>query len=270
MPPVPDFFGSFNKGSKSCRTFLGKAQGNSYDVNKIPSILTFFTLIQLDIPDASTIGNFLSLWNLSFIPNKLRDFIFKFYNNRLGINTRTSHFGSNTRNCTFCTILGTPSRDESFIHLFLECEVVTHNQNSLDRNLFNFSNDDILDKKVDGLAVRSLIGKIFSLEFSSSLYNIISGMLNWEIFCCRLILFLVKQFCYWIMLVASTKNSKIVELYLTVLFLGTGAIYGLWQGAGDGQHRGSPPGAEEPGGGGYDGAQIFCCGWADQLRGRAS
>ena len=52
---IEDFFGSFKKGSKSCRTFLGKAHGNSYDVKKIPSILTFFTLIQLDIPDASTV-----------------------------------------------------------------------------------------------------------------------------------------------------------------------------------------------------------------------
>ena len=94
-------------------------------------------------------------------------------------------------------------------------------------------------------------------------------MLNWVIFCHRLILFLVKQFCYWIMLVVSTKISIIVELYLTVLYLGTGAIYGLWQGAGDGQHRSSPPGAEEPGGGEHDGAQIPRGGWADQLWGGA-
>ena len=120
---IEDFFGSFKKGSKSCRKFLVKELGKKNDVKKFPNVLTFHTLIRLEIPDANTIGNFLSLWNLTFIPNNLRDFIFKFYNNRT--RTRTSHFGGNTRNCTFCTILGTHTHDESFIHLFFECEVVT-------------------------------------------------------------------------------------------------------------------------------------------------
>ena len=179
----------------------GKSTREKNDVKKIPNVLTFFTLIRLEIPDAGTIGNFLSLWNLTFIPNKLRDFIFKFYNNRLGINTRTSHFGANTRNCTFCAILGTHTHDEPFIHLFFECEVVTNIQNSLDRNLFSFSNDDILEKKADGLGVSSLTEKIPSLDFFSLRYNFLFGMLNWAILCHRLILFWVKQFCYWIMLV---------------------------------------------------------------------
>ena len=144
---IEDFFGSFKKGSKSCRKFLVKELGKKNDVKKFPNVLTFYTLIRLEIPDANTIGNFLSLWNLTFIPNKLRDFIFKFYNNRLGINTRTSHFGGHTRNCTFCTILGNHTHDESFIHLFFDCEVVKNIKNSLDRNLFSFSNDDILEEK---------------------------------------------------------------------------------------------------------------------------
>ena len=175
---IEDFFGSFKKGSKSCRKFLVKELGKKNDVKKFPNVLTFYTLIRLEIPDANTIGNFLSLWNLTFIPNKLRDFIFKFYNNRLGINTRTSHFGGNTRNCTFCTILGNHTHDESFIHLFFECEVVKNIQNSLDRNLFSFSNDDILEKKADGLVVSSLTEKILTLDFFFLRYNFLFGMLN--------------------------------------------------------------------------------------------
>ena len=196
---IEDFFGSFKKGSKSCRKFLVKELGKKNDVKKFPNVLTFYTLIHLEIPDANTIGNFLSLWNLSFIPNKLRDFIFKFYNNRLGINTRTSHFGGNTRNCTFCTILGNHTHDESFIHLFFECEVVKNIQNSLDRNLFSFSNDDILEKKGRWFGCQQLDRENTFLRLFFLTVQFFIWTANQAIFCRRLILFLVKQFCYLIM-----------------------------------------------------------------------
>jgi hypothetical protein len=57
--------------------------------------------------------------------NRVRVFLFQFYNNILGLNTRISHFVPNqNRACTFCTITGNinPVPDESFIHLFLNCE----------------------------------------------------------------------------------------------------------------------------------------------------
>ena len=66
------------------------------------------------------------------------------------------------------------------------------------------------------------------------------------------------------------KISIIVELYLIVPYPGTGATYGVLQSAGDGQHRSSQPGAEEPGGGDDDGAQVPRGGWADHLWGGAA
>ncbi len=48
-----------------------------------------------------------------------------FFNNILGINVRTSHFGVNaTRYCFFCTKERNFSTDESFIHLFFDCPTV--------------------------------------------------------------------------------------------------------------------------------------------------
>jgi hypothetical protein len=63
--------------------------------------------------------------------NRYRMFVFKFYNNILGINTRTSHFGTNvTRRCFFCFKAGRADTDESFFHLFFMCPTVTdwHNE----------------------------------------------------------------------------------------------------------------------------------------------
>jgi hypothetical protein len=54
---------------------------------------------------------------------KVRDFIYKFRNNILGINTRVSHFANNvSRRCTFCALANERNIvDETFSHLFYEC-----------------------------------------------------------------------------------------------------------------------------------------------------
>jgi hypothetical protein len=67
----------------------------------------------------------------SFYSPKMRDFIFKFYGNLLGINTRVSHFNNNIeRYCTFCKIqqknLYGPIIEESFEHLFYSCPATSN------------------------------------------------------------------------------------------------------------------------------------------------
>ena len=144
---IADFFSSFKKGSKSCRKILTKKTSKSIDSRKLTTVTTFFLLINLELPDTYTIGNFLSLWNLSYLPNKFREFIFKFYNNKLGINIRTSHFGGGTRDCTFCTLQGYNEIDESFVHLFFECDTVNNIHRVLDTNLFNYTSINIIENK---------------------------------------------------------------------------------------------------------------------------
>jgi hypothetical protein len=53
-------------------------------------------------------------------------FFYKFYNNTLGINVRTSHFVANgTRICFFCSKVRIHERnDETFCHLFFSCPTV--------------------------------------------------------------------------------------------------------------------------------------------------
>jgi hypothetical protein len=97
-----------------------------------------------------------SEWAVPVYPMRLRDFIYKFRNNLLGLNTRVSHFNRNIqRGCTFCTAerrvgagRGGPAPmpvpvpvpapdpvpnphvpDETFEHLFFNC---VHTRNALD------------------------------------------------------------------------------------------------------------------------------------------
>jgi hypothetical protein len=72
--------------------------------------------------DITLLKNQYSLWNKYAFKNDFRDFLFKFYNNFLGLNTRVSHFVQNfSRNCTFCTLKNT-ANDETFSHFFFTCE----------------------------------------------------------------------------------------------------------------------------------------------------
>ena len=67
--------------------------------------------------------NLLSSWNNTMLNNKIRTFLFKFYNNILGLNSRVAKFNNDTDpSCTFCTAnILFPEEKESFSHLFYYC-----------------------------------------------------------------------------------------------------------------------------------------------------
>ncbi len=83
----------------------------------------------------------ITLWNIGGIPNRVRVFFFKFYNNLLGLNTRLSHFVANkSRGCNFCEGTVNPVPDETFIHVFLRCPTSTGWRDSFLTKYFPFSN----------------------------------------------------------------------------------------------------------------------------------
>jgi len=89
----------------------------------ITSIRTFFRLSTLNLLEDPLLFKWASLWNNNSLPNNFREFIFKYNNNILPINTRLSHFADNqVRSCTFCTLANVnPPVDEDFYHLFYNC-----------------------------------------------------------------------------------------------------------------------------------------------------
>ncbi len=86
----------------------------------MPTVRTFFEITGITYVGNEMFSNNLSLWNRSGFSNRQKTFFFKFYNNILGLNVRTSHFVPNgTRNCFFCSKNPVPQQnDETFLHLF--------------------------------------------------------------------------------------------------------------------------------------------------------
>jgi hypothetical protein len=86
------------------------------------NIITFFRITET-LANEAHVKMLLGMWSRHCLPNKIREFSFKFLNNSLAINTRLSHYVQNRqRGCTLCTIKGrVPVPDETSIHLFYDC-----------------------------------------------------------------------------------------------------------------------------------------------------
>jgi hypothetical protein len=100
---------------------------NPRDLMDMRPATTFINLTGINL-GYNRLNNQYGSWNWSFLPNRFRDFLFKFFNNQLPINTRLSHFVPNiNRSCTFCVIRRVPvPEDESFLHVFYVCHHVSH------------------------------------------------------------------------------------------------------------------------------------------------
>jgi len=112
------------KPGKKIRAGLVKRRQKPFNLESQTTCKTFFRLTGIDYVGNEIYAKIISLWTFSGFTNRFKMFVFKFYNNILGINTRTSHFGTNiTRYCFFCTKMNPPSNnDESFEHLFFSCQ----------------------------------------------------------------------------------------------------------------------------------------------------
>jgi hypothetical protein len=143
-----DNFLSLKRPGKKLRESLTKKKKNELDASKIKAVVSFCSLVGLTPPAKEKVVLWLSLWNSGGLNNRVRTFMFKFYNNLLGLNTRLSHFVANqNRGCTFCAGNGTTIPDESFIHIYLECPTTFewHNQ-FLKKYLPHLTNMEILHR----------------------------------------------------------------------------------------------------------------------------
>jgi len=142
-----DNFCSIKKPSKKIRQLLTEERYKSVKLEKNPNFTTFFRLIEILPQELENLELCFSAWANNYGSNRYRTFLLKFYNNLLGINTRTSHFAANpNRNCTFCSIRS-PALviDESFKHLFLECTTTAGWQEAFMNKFFSsirFVNND--------------------------------------------------------------------------------------------------------------------------------
>jgi hypothetical protein len=127
--------GRLKKPGVKIRELLVKKRKKPFDLSKQVQTTTFSTITGSVIPSNDWYGSVISLWAKNSISNRIRTFMFKFYNNLLGLNTRVSHFDNTvSRQCTLCKInqqsnfihtVTVPGllHDETFKHVFYECPV---------------------------------------------------------------------------------------------------------------------------------------------------
>jgi hypothetical protein len=102
---VKDEFCFIKKPGRKCRIVLTCSTARVGTLGTVSTVKTFFQLIEIPYSGDNSFSDNVSWWNMNILPNRIRMFAFKFYNNILGINTRTSHFATNpTRACTFCSM----------------------------------------------------------------------------------------------------------------------------------------------------------------------
>jgi exonuclease III len=120
---IERFLLRFKSGSKQVRNVLALAKKHK-TLPELTHMKSFLRLTGLGNPDTKHLSNAQGFWSFGFIPNTIRDFIFKFNNNILGLNTRVSHFvAAHARSCCFCVLRKVHNPpDETFSHLFFDCE----------------------------------------------------------------------------------------------------------------------------------------------------
>jgi exonuclease III len=116
------FLKSIKKGSKLIRQYFNEAKYGNKVLN-LSSLKKFASLVNLPSPVPELISFRNTLWSLSGLTNKCKEFIFKFQNNLLGLNTRVHNFNRLiSEECTFCMLKNIrPVQRESFLHLFFDC-----------------------------------------------------------------------------------------------------------------------------------------------------
>jgi hypothetical protein len=177
----------FKKGSKPFCKILDKYDETLMSGRQNRRVNTFFNLINIQKPDKLFIEHLLKEWSMNYYPTPLRDFIFKFRFNILGLNTRVAHFNHNVnRACMFCAALPDPEPvrppvlpDESFVHLFFDCPVIN-------RVLMTFNIEFLNNLDVQNLNKFVFTGILPNMLTPNRFLMIIASTINYYTWQCKL------------------------------------------------------------------------------------
>jgi hypothetical protein len=188
---ILEFISRFKKGSKPFRKILDNYDETLMSGRQNRRVNTFFDLVNIQKPDKLIIAHLMKEWSMNFYPTPLRDFIFKFRFNILGLNTRVAHFNQNVnRACTFCAALPdlVPVRahnrppvvpDESFSHLFFDCPIIN-------RVLMTFNIEFLNNLDVQNLKKFVFTGILPNMTIPNRFLMIIASSINYYTWQCKL------------------------------------------------------------------------------------
>ena len=122
---IEDFMGKVKKGSKKFRLVLENCNLVNSEPSSLRTVITFSNLVSVQVPDKPLLSKCLNLWNYSWIPNDMRNFLFLLRNNALSLNNRLNAWDPDiSPYCTFCRIIDRDTRiRDGFLHFFFDCPV---------------------------------------------------------------------------------------------------------------------------------------------------
>jgi hypothetical protein len=130
---------TFTKGSRPYRRILENFLNSKETLPQNNSVATFFGLLGTEILNETILKHCWGMWNNTYFINTQREFLYKYFNNILGLNARVSKFiAGYSAECTFCVASKEPLpiNSEGFLHLFFECPYGSKYRNMAEREFF--------------------------------------------------------------------------------------------------------------------------------------
>jgi hypothetical protein len=143
------FLTKFKKGSKPFRNIMGAIRTPYEKKIGTKELSNFFSVRDVrpdPDPEILKLG-ILECWNLHFLNNRLREFLYKYVSNRINTNNKLAHFCANVNaGCTFCMLdKRLPVPIETLQHIFFYCPSTAQILAMADRQFwpeFNFHRTD--------------------------------------------------------------------------------------------------------------------------------
>jgi hypothetical protein len=125
---LSNFLNGVIKGSKKFRTIIDKSVSQHWNVMDLQCLKTFCSIVEVTLPPVKIAESYLKSWNVSFISNDIREFIFKCRNNAIRTGDRMSHISENAvQLCFMCSCIKKENNTrETFAHFFRNCPVTSN------------------------------------------------------------------------------------------------------------------------------------------------
>jgi len=126
-PPqsLEEFFSTTRKGSKSFRKIFDYIETKGTFFSSLSQVKTFHKITESTFSTNGRWERNFSVWTINGLQNRVKVFLFKYYNNILGLGNRVWHIDpTRDPSCHFCKIENKlPAPLETFSHLFFDCPV---------------------------------------------------------------------------------------------------------------------------------------------------
>jgi hypothetical protein len=183
---VSDFLNGVKKGSKPFRAILNAKVKPKMEKHAAKVLNNFLTCCGLaDVRLAEKSKHLLDWWCHQFMPNRMRDFLFKFISNTLSVNARLANYMEHAdAGCTFCKMEGPlPVTRETFVHLFHECPITAKIHSKV---LEQYCPELILNNEAEKKSLW-LLGLLTPANRQFNLYlQILIGTVNFYVWECKI------------------------------------------------------------------------------------